>query len=160
MRIWLLITALPLLLMGCDDEKAAAEMKNLEQAAAQRGEEHQARLDAEQRLMSDLATARPELEKRISDWINVSDGTLFVVEGRGKDGFQSYAIPASTPWVVTCNRRAIELTLGSWREGEDSSLFTRRLSFARLSEDQCKPLIAIVAQRMQVMTRSLRPATP
>lgn len=74
MAPWLILflPALPFLIIGCGDEKASPNSK---EAEAQRA--------AEQRLMSDMATAAPELERRISEWISSGKGLVFVVDNSG-----------------------------------------------------------------------------
>lgn len=151
MRFWVALTmAVSLQMAGCSDEKATADREYIEQVNTQR--------DAEQRLMTDMATAVPELERRISDWINADNGVLFVVEKSGEAVFSLHAMPASTPWHVSCDGVEIELTVGHWEEGtnRNAKLLTRQLSVVRLSEDQCKLLAAAVARKMMVITAAVR----
>ena len=147
MRFWMALTAvLTLQMAGCSDENATADRAYIEQVNAQQV--------AEQRLMAEMATATLELERRISDWVIADNGILFVTEKPGEAVFSLHAMPASTPWHVSCDGEEIELTLGSWEEGtnRNARLLTRQLSIARFSEDQCKLLAAVVARKMLGIT--------
>ena len=146
-----LMLALMFLIIGCSDEMATADR---EKAKA----EHEAQQQAEQRLMSDMATASAELQKRVSEWLWSDKGLMFVVDDSGGPSFNLHAMPASTPWHVSCNAEEIELTVGSWEASKhrNAKLFTRLLSFARFSEQQCKQLAAVVARKMMSLTAAAR----
>jgi hypothetical protein len=145
-----LATTLMFVLSGCNDEKAAER----ENANAEHATEYQAEI----RLMSDLAKASPELERRVAEWISSEDGVLFILDDSGEPSFTLHAMPALTPWHVSCNEDEIELTLGSWEEGKDrnAKLLTRSLSFANFSKESCKVLAGIVARKMMQITAPTR----
>ena len=149
MRPWIVsITALSL--MACDDPTATDRKKpDAEQVAEQL---------AEQRLMSEFATAVPELEKRITNWISFDKGFVFIIDFSGEPSFAMHVMPASTPWHVSCNSAEIEVTIGNFDEGKgrNARSFTRPLSFARFSEEQCKLLAAAVARKMMETTAGAR----
>jgi len=146
MRSWIISIA-TLCLLGCDDPGATQDRK---EADAQQA--------AEQQLMSELATAAPELERRITDWIRVDKGLVFIVDYSGEPSFGMNVMPASTPWHVSCNSAEIEVTIGNFDagKGRNARLFTRALSFARFSEEQCKLLAAVVARKMMEITAAAR----
>ena len=145
MRPWIILF-LALSLLACDDPTATDQKQpNAEQVA-------------EQRLMSELATAVPELEKRLTDWISFDKGFVFIIDYSGEPSFGMNVMPASTPWHVSCNSREIEVTIGNFDEGKgrNARLFTRPLSFARFSEEQCKLLAAVVARKMMGIAAGAR----
>jgi hypothetical protein len=146
-----LTAVLMFLLNGCSDEKTTAER-------AKADAERQAELKAEQRLMSDVALATAELEKRVAEWISSSNGLLFVVDSSSTPSFNLHAMPATTPWHVSCNAQEIEVTIGSWEESRrrNAKLFTRALSFAGFSEQQCKILAAVVARKLAAIVTAAR----
>lgn len=146
MRSWIISIA-TLCLLGCDDPTASQDRK-----------EADARQAAEQQLMSEVATAAPELERRITDWISFDKGLVFIVDYSGEPSFGMNVMPASTPWHVSCNSAEIEITIGNFEagKGRNARLFTRPLSFARFSEDQCKLLAAVVARKMIEITAGAR----
>lgn len=146
MRSWIISIA-TLCLLGCDDPTATQDRK-----------EADARHAAEQQLMSEVATAAPELERRITDWISFDKGLVFIVDYSGEPSFGMHVMPASTPWHVSCNSAEIEVTIGNFDagKGRNARLFTRALSFARFSEEQCKVLAAVVARKMMEITAGAR----
>ena len=146
MRSWIILIV-TLCLLGCDDPTATQDRK---EADAQQA--------AEQQLMSELATAVPELERRITDWISFDKGFVFIVDYSGEPSFGINVMPASTPWHVSCNSAEIEVTIGNFDagKGRNARLFTRVLSFARFSEEQCKLLAAVVARKMMEITAGAR----
>jgi hypothetical protein len=152
MRSLIVLTAvLMLVLNGCGDEKTTAER-------AKADAERQAKQEAEQRLMSDVALATAELEKRVVEWISSSNGLLFVVDGSSTPSFNLHAMPATTPWHVSCNAQEIEVTIGSWEGSRrrNAKLFTRALSYASFSEEQCKILAGVVARKLTVIATAAR----
>jgi hypothetical protein len=132
-----------LLLNGCNDEKRSEERAKVEA-------ERQAEQEAEQRLMSDPAQATAELEKRLAEWIRPSNGVLFVADSSDTRSFTLHALPANTPWHVSCNAQEIEVTIGSFEDSRrrNAKMFTRALSFASFSEDQCGILAEAVARKL------------
>jgi hypothetical protein len=132
-----------LLLNGCSDEKEAAQR-------AQAEAERRAEQEAEQRLMSDVPLATVELEKRVAEWITSSNGLLIVSDSPGEPSFNLHVMPATTPWHVSCNAQEIEVTIGSWEGSRrrNAKLFTRALSYASFSEEQCQILAAVVARKL------------
>jgi hypothetical protein len=132
-----------LLFSGCSDENKTAERAEAE--AEQRAEQ-----EAEQRLMSDPARAAAELEKRLAEWIRPGNGALLVVDGSDTRAFALHAMPATTPWHVSCNAQEIEVTIGSFEDSRrrNARMFTRALSFASFSEAQCGVLTEAVARKL------------
>ena len=143
----LIIAVSALCLVGCDDPTATQDRK-----------ESDAQQAAEQRLMSELTTAAPELERRLADWISFDKGFVFIVDYSGEPSFGMNVMPASTPWHVSCNSAELEVTIGNFDEGKgrNARLFTRPLSFARFSEEQCKLLAAVVARKMMGIAAGAR----
>ena len=151
--LYILTAALMLLGNGCNDEKNTAERAKAEAA-------RQAEQEAEQRLMSDPALAAAELEKRLAEWIKSGNGLLFVFESSDTGSFTLHAMPATTPWHVSCNPQEIEVTIGSFEDSRrrNAKLFTRALSFASFSEDQCGNLTEVVARKLaSIVTAAQRP---
>jgi hypothetical protein len=148
-----LTAVLMLLLSACSDENKTAEHA---EAEAQR----RAQQEAEQRLMSDPALATAELEKRLADWIRSSNGLLLVVDGADTRSFTLHAMPATTPWHVSCNAQEIEVTIGSYEDSRrrNAKLFTRALSYASFSEAQCGVLTEAVARKLSsIVAAAQRP---
>jgi hypothetical protein len=112
---------------------------------------------AEQRLMSDVSSAGPVLERRIAEWVSVQNGLIVLTENQGQNDFSIWAIPASTPWIVSCTDYGIELGFGFWLVESDSSITRepkRYLTKARLSEQQCKGLVPVVGQALLALTNA------
>ncbi len=143
-------------LCGCNDaERAQREQSQREQEAVER-EKHMAKRDAEIALLSDLSTAIPALEGRIREWISVKDGLILVREPRGGNRSQWHVMPATVPWVVTCQYGAVSVTLGRWVEGDRenvSNTYERDLSHAPLSDEQCKALTLKTGERLRAILK-------
>jgi hypothetical protein len=100
-----------------------------------------------------------DLERRISNWLSVRDGIVTVVAERSGKFALLHALPSTTPWVVTCSADGIEVKFGHWFEiyggtngGSDSnSLVSKQLTGARLTEEECRPLVSGVGQKMLAM---------
>ncbi len=91
--------------------------------------------------MSEISTAVPALEGRIRDWITVQGGLLIVREPDGKVRSEWHVMPATVPWIVTCQGGAVSIVLGSWTNGDRESVgatYTRNLSFTRLPESNAE----------------------
>ena len=140
---FLIIAISVVFLVGCDDQTDTKVRKETDAQQA-----------AEQRLMSELATAAPELERRVREWISFDQGFVFMIDYSGEPSFAMNVMPASTPWHVSCNAAEIEVTIGNFDEGKgrNARSFTRPLSFARFSEEHCKLLAAVVARKMMEIT--------
>jgi hypothetical protein len=141
--LYVLAAASMLLLGGCNDEKKSEDRAKAEA-------EHRAEQEAEQRLMSDPALASAELEKRLAEWIRPGNGALLVADGSDTRSFALHAMPATTPWHVSCNAQEIEVTIGSFEDSRrrNARMFTRALSFASFSEAQCGILTEAVARKL------------
>lgn len=98
-------------------------------------------------IMSDAASAVPELRRRLAEWLVTRDGTVYLTEGSEKNP-QIYAMPATTPWLLSCSSSGVKITIGGWidiDEGSGGATFERNLTRARLSGDQCKTLLPLLS---------------
>jgi hypothetical protein len=161
MRIALLAISL-IVLVACEDSERVAEKKRAEQASAEKAVKYKAERDAERDLMKSPALAIPELERRLSGWLEVNGGLATVVErGTGGRFITMHTVPATTPWVVTCSWLGIEVRFGLWYElnsdghggGATNELISKQLTRVSLTEDECRPLVAAVGQRMVALLR-------
>jgi hypothetical protein len=140
MRIRLLTIAL-IALLGCEDGTREGEKK----AQAERVAKVKAENDAETALMKS-PNAIPELQKRLSDWLTVSDGVAVVV---GESYWGVYALPAPKSWVVSCSSGGITVEIMVTRASEANYRYEKSLTRARLSNSECRSLAAAVGKQMQ-----------
>ena len=148
------LTLLAALLTTCDSEETERAIAQEQQFAEQEGQRQAAR-EAELALMLDTTRAIPALEQRLAASLSIEPGFLVITQG-SEDRFVIHTVPLSTPWRVTCERGAISLTFGPWFEMNDKSsepIVSIDLSHARLSKEQCLPLILGIARRLALMTK-------
>lgn len=144
-----------LLPLGCDDRGRAAKEKKVERESTEREAKRKAVHDAERNVMKTPSLAVPEIERRLSGWLTVDNGVLIV---RDANNHQVHALPAASPWLVTCGRLGIEIRLGHWFELEPSryegagpitnELVTGQLTTIALTEEECRLLVSAVGQKM------------
>ena len=162
---------LPIALAACvltscgEDEKRTVERVQAEKAAAEQSAARRAMSEAEARQMADPITAAQLLEGRIADWLTIKDG-LIIVRGETTpwtSGTRArshrvpwHTMPTTTPWLVTCDQRGLEITLGGWSmtsENATEPMVSAELTRTKLSDDQCKSMVRIVGEKMLVLTR-------
>ena len=151
MRLWLLIVACAVTLLSCSDDKREEERKREVQERSAYLARIQEGTEAERQLMSDISSAGPALERRLDEWIRKREGIIFAVEPR-----MVYILPGKTTWMIRCDKTGIGITLGSWvaqDEGSSSSVIEKDLTKAKLSEEQCLILGAILGQKLTSITR-------
>jgi hypothetical protein len=91
MHSWILAGLVCTALCGCGDEE--------------RQSKRNAAREKERALMYDPASAIPELEARLSGWVEVKNGVAVFSGARvGKSQYILHAVPATTPWLLTCGR--------------------------------------------------------
>jgi hypothetical protein len=92
--------------------------------------------------MKTPALAVPELERRVSNWLSVSNGAFGVVTQRSGAFAVIHSLPTTTPWIVTCSNVGLEVKL--WWEELETHLTT-----VALTEEECRPLVSAVGQKMR-----------
>ena len=135
-RCLLIITTCAL--VGCDNNKIVEKKRVVAAASA-----------AENVLMANPATAGPEIDRRISEWIKVRNDALYVRTKFGQSWFETSVHSTSTPWQASCSRGSLLLTIGLSTGVGDEEI---TLSSATLSEEQCEIALDIVAKKMNSLT--------
>ena len=166
MRTLVILAWLLLSLSGCEEQsepnrrEVAAYKAEQEQTRAKRDAEY----EKEHQLMLTPA-AIPELERRLDDWLRMTNGILLVKnEDDGLIQFAgTHAVSPQTPWVATCAPVGLEVVLGSWAEvevecsdgagGTSVNRLSRRLTKVILSESECAPLLIAVGQKMSQIVK-------
>jgi DNA recombination-dependent growth factor C len=152
-----MLVATASIISGCDSPTKEEEAKKLEELKRQRTEREQ-KDKLEHDVMTNLDTATAEVGKRISNWItNVGDGIIVVDEYGGSpktktQDYLLYTIPASTPWLIACEKGSLEITLGGWvttNSKSVESLITKFITDGAKTPTQCKDLSIIVARKMR-----------
>lgn len=158
--IWLVSSAMLVasasVISGCDnppkDEAKILEEYNQQKTERERKEK------LERDVMANSDTAAAEIGKRISNWIeNVGEGIILVDEyGRSPESktqeYLLHTIPATTPWLITCERGSLEITLGAWVTTDSKSvesLITKFVTAGVKTPAQCKELSTIAARKMR-----------
>lgn len=149
---YILLALLAGVLTGCGDDEKQDQRAQQERAAAERAAKRKSDAETEARLLADPVQLSDLLERRIKEWLTVTNGLLIVREGGGTRGFSLHSMPLATSWMLRCDGGELELSLGPWTEG--SAMFTKTLTAARLSEDQCTTLIVAAGEKMLAITRS------
>lgn len=147
------------MLPSCEDQERAAEQKRAAEASAERAAKRKTERDAERRLMTTPAEAVPELERRMSNWLSVSNGVAIVVSERQGGFALVHSLPATSPWLVTCSRSGLEVKFGHWFElgagpnegAVTNELVSKELTTVALTEEECRPLVDAIGQRMQAV---------
>jgi hypothetical protein len=143
MRIALLTISL-FALLACQDEQRLAEQKAQTERVAKLKVEN-----AAERALMTSSDAVPELRKRLSNWLTVSDG---VATFSGESSYSEvHAMPAPKSWLVSCGTGGIvvEITMPSDRR------YATELTRARLTHGECRPLAAAVGKQMQELLGKL-----
>lgn len=133
----------------------AAQKEKADREEAERQAKYKAQRVAEQSLMSDSAQAIPEIERRLSTWVRATEGFLLIKSPERWNKSKQVALSASTPWFVSCGSGGLEITLGSWidvewdgEHGNAWGKFSTELTTARLTPEQCAPLMIAAMKRM------------
>ena len=106
-----------------------------------------ARRQAEEQLMAHIATAGPEIERRLAQWLTAHDGLLFLREP--PDTFEPYAVhvlPAATPWRASCGEIGLTVTVG---------VFRKDVTEVALDERQCDELLSVLGRAMRSLRRQI-----
>jgi len=138
-----LAAVLSLALLGCEDQNRVAEQKRVEQTRVERDAKRKAEDEAERDLMKSPALAIPELQKRLSDWLTVSEGVATIVVGSSYA--RVHAMPARSSWLVSCDSGGIEVAITN---GASEEVHVRRLTRARLTNDDCRLLASAIGKHM------------
>jgi hypothetical protein len=97
--------------------------------------------EAEQQLMAHSATAAPEIERRLGQWLTTRDGLLYV-----REPAEVHVLRAVASVV---RRDGIERAHGR---------FLERHTDVVLDERQCNELLSVLGQAMLTLTATDRPA--
>ena len=156
-------TGFVLAIAGCDQPTNADRAADLSRKEAR--EKLLAARQAEAALMSNTATAGPELEQRLAQRVQRTGSVLIIHERRlppnsegtqpeSKD-FAVTAVPFASPWMVKCSNQGISVTFGGPSSGDvsggDGSVgadVAVELSNAQFTRSQCDELVPIVANVM------------
>ena len=162
MRSLAILTCLFLLLSGCDgqSEQQLREAEVQKSKLAEEYAQRKARRERERQLMRKPDEAIPELERRLGEWLAMTNGVLLIKTGKGRS-FTLHAMSAKTPWVVSCNRAGLAVSVGSWAEvwvsegsGGSEERFSKLLTRAMLSREECAPLLLAMGQKMSRITNA------
>jgi hypothetical protein len=103
--------------------------------------------------MARIATAGPEIERRLSQWLAARDGLLFLREPA--DAIEPYALhvlPAVASWRASCGELGLTVTIGTFR---------RELTEIALDDRQCSELLSVLGRVIGSLTATDdRPAQP
>ena len=143
-------TILLLALLSCEDPSRVTEKKRSEEARAERLAKQKAEDDSERDLMKSPVRAIPELQRRMSDWLTVSDGVATLVVG-STYSWRVHAVPARSSWLVSCNSGGIEIAIVN---GASEEALMKQLTRTSLTNDECRPLAAAVGQHMLRLLRA------
>jgi hypothetical protein len=124
MRTLVILLCFVLPLSGCGEQTEQSRRE----VAAHKAEQDQKRsklkagLEQEYKLMLGPA-AVPELERRLDDWLRMTNGVLLVKNE--SDGFRQFpgthVVSLQTPWVVSCDTVGLEVVLGSWAQVDEEA---------------------------------------
>jgi len=149
MRSWILAAIVCITLSGCGDDEGRT---------SQRG----AAREKDSALMSDPASAILELEARLSSWVEVKNGVAVFSGARvGKSEYIVHAVPATTPWLLTCGPDGVTVKFTAWAaQDEDSERdpLAKSLTEVALTNEQCKPLMGPLGERLMVIL-AMRPSS-
>jgi hypothetical protein len=161
MRVVLVAISL-LALVGCEDQQLVEKKRAEQQARAERLAKLKAQDDAERHLMTTPALAVDEIERRLFGWLTVDSGVIVL----GGESRQVHALPATSPWLVTCGDAGLDIKLAHWFELEagrydggfvSNQLVTKQLTSISLTEDECRPLVSMVGRKMLALLGSAQP---
>jgi len=156
MRSLAMLTCLFLLLSGCDGQteqqrrEAEAQKSKLAEADAQR----EAQRERELQLMLKPDEAIPELERRLGKWLIMTNGVLVIKKDYSEGIFELHALSAKIPWHVGCYLTGLWVSVGSWTDLEGEDLFSKKLTRAKLSREECAPLLLAMGQKMSRITNA------
>jgi len=98
----------------------------------------------ERDVMGRIATAGPEIERRLAQWLQARDGLLYLREPADSvEPYGVHVLPLSTPWTASCGELGLSITIGRVRTD---------LTDTALDEGQCRELLGVVARTMQGLT--------
>jgi hypothetical protein len=106
---------------------------------------------ADVKLMNDLGTAEPELEKRLVANVSAQDG-LIVVHGTSLE--DTHVLPDNSPWVITCGREGVSVTFGSAVSGDGSYVgndVQLNLTMTFIGQADCAILAPQLGRRLKAM---------
>ena len=126
-----------------DREKAATE------------EQNKALATAEQQIINDPQRAPQELAERMQRKISVM-GRILVLTDEKTAGAFTYALPVSTPWVVSCWPGEIDVNFGPSASVDEAmgDTVSITLTNAPLTGEQCKMLAPVVARIVENTLRA------
>jgi hypothetical protein len=94
--------------------------------------------------MRHIATAGPEIERRLGLWLTARDGLLYLREPA--DAIEPYAfhvLPAAAAWRASCGEMGLTMTVGTFR---------KELTEVALDERQCNELLTVLGRVMRSLT--------
>ena len=94
--------------------------------------------------MTRIATAAPEIERRLAQWLSARDGLLFLREpADASEPYTLHVLPAVTPWRASCGEVGLTLTVAGFRKD---------LTEVALDEHQCDELLSVLGRAMRSLT--------
>jgi hypothetical protein len=148
-RTALMVSTL-LVLLGCEDQNRVAEKRRAEGARIEREAKLKAEYENERELMKYPALATAELQKRISDWLTVSDGVATIVEGSNSYP-RVHTMSARSSWLVSCSSGGIEIAISNQAS---ENVLVKQLTRAPLSKEECRLLAEAVGKHMLRLLRA------
>ena len=152
------------LIAGCDEgdrQRDAADKEKASKQSEERSARRRAEREAEEKLMRDAAINT--IDARLNEWISSRDG-LYYFRGNwtlrkpspSQKSRAWHAMPTTMPWYIKCgDGGGLSVTLGPWTESsereETEDSFGVELTDARLSDEQCRVLVAFVGARMNML---------
>lgn len=98
---------------------------------------------AEEQLMARIATAGPEIERRLGQWLSARDGLLLLREPDGaSEPYAVHVLPAAAPWRASCGELGLTVTVGAFR---------KELTEVPL-DDKCDELLTVLGRAMRSLT--------
>jgi hypothetical protein len=99
---------------------------------------------AEEQLMTRIATAGPEIERRLARWLTARDGLLFLREPvDATEPYSFHVLPALAPWRASCGELGLTVTVATFRKD---------LTEIALVERQCDELLTVLGRAMRSLT--------
>jgi hypothetical protein len=113
---------------------------------------------AENALMSDRVKALRELERRLSERIELREGIVVIADPVSEI---VYALPSSAPWIVDCDIFGLNITFAIMGTAETYREIKIELTSARLRKEECQDFAPAVGHMMMTISSvPTRPAGP
>lgn len=119
----------------------------------------QEKREADALLFKDIATAEPELERRLMASIRVEDG-LLLVRSTILGELLLNVLPTNSPWVISCGLTGLSVVLGTSVKGEDTDDIKLYLSFATIDKKDCDIIGPRLGRRLRTILQGNQSVLP